>query len=567
VQPVSDNASLPTPGEVIDGKYRLDHRIGNGAMSVVYQVTHRVTQKRFAMKWLLPELAGKSDLAERFLREACVGGRFEHPNVVEVYDVGASNGGYYMVLELLNGEPLQQRIARKELSWPEACRLLLPCMRAVAEAHQNGIVHRDLKPANIFVCAATKTTPERAKVLDFGLAKLARAPGEQSLLGTRSGVVMGTPHYMPLEQMRGESVDRRVDVYAFGVTLFQALSGRLPYQAATFGDLVLAMASEAPMPLERWAPRVPEGVGAAIARALARHPSDRYADLNAFVEALEPFVPASFADESRQQVPAEGALGSSLSPNTRAPRISEPGLPASHRRWWLLAALAGSLMAAGVGVLGVRVARLTDVTTREAASANAAQTLASQPRARGMDVQTLADPAQAPATAPPCDAGTSAASHVQSQPTELGPQVPEPHYEALTLPSGEQVEAWTSRSTVSEEPPHRTPVSTREHVQVALDAEHQLIQPSARVRAENPQASANDRPRLAPLHRTREVATPSDRARRQWRQARVYVAHAPPPDPREEEVAPHVADPPPTPRASPERPRPPRWLPLRTDEF
>jgi serine/threonine-protein kinase len=505
---------LPKPGDVIDGKYQVDHRIGSGAMSVVYQVTHRVTQKRFAMKWLLPELAGKSDLAERFLREARVGGRFDHPNVVEVYDVGASNGGFYMVLELLSGESLQQRIARMELSWPDACRLLLPCMRAVAHAHHHGIVHRDLKPANIFVCAATKTSTERAKVLDFGLAKLARLPGEQSLLGTRSGVVMGTPHYMPLEQMRGEAVDRRVDVYAFGVTLYQALSGRFPYQAATFGDLVLAMASEAPMPLERWVPRLPEGVGAAIGRALARHPNDRYADLTAFVEALEPFVPADLGQQSVRRGSVEVQSEPSLAPKTRAPRISEPPPERSHR-FWLLPALAAAAMLASISVVTHRRAELGDVT----APAKSQATTRAQPTASHAASSAAKTP---PANLPPCGAEASAPSHAQPAPNDLNPRVPEPHYEGWTLPSGAPYEVRPTRTTD-----------------------------------------------LHDSTRTPQPATPqpSARARRQWRQARAYVAHAPPLDPRAEEPT-SAADPQsPARRATPERPRPPRWLPLRTDEF
>jgi serine/threonine-protein kinase len=612
VQPASDNASLPKPGDVIDGKYRVDHRIGSGAMSVVYQVTHRVTQKRFAMKWLLPELAGKSDLAERFLREARVGGRFDHPNVVEVYDVGASNGGFYMVLELLSGESLQQRIVRMELSWPDACRLLLPCMRAVAEAHHNGIVHRDLKPANIFVCAATKTAPERAKVLDFGLAKIARAPGEQSLLGTRSGVVMGTPHYMPLEQMRGEAVDRRADVYAFGVTLYQALSGRLPYRAATFGDLVLAMASEAPLPLERWAPRLPPGVGAAIGRALARHPADRYADLNAFVEALEPFVPANLGEESVRRGPAQMQTEPSLAPKTRVPRSSvPPPLPLAmkwNRRWWPLPAFALAALVASAGVLGHRRAQQAHptATTAPAATTGTAPSAAfTTARSTRPPAQTQPPPTQTPhANVWPCDAGASPPSHSRTRPVDLAPRVPEPRYEGWILSTGEPYEARTAQTRelsgrLSErqiaEPvrarelhaqligAHSTPANSRERADGTPANSRERVDgtpANSRERVDNTPADLNASGESAHFwtrnrtEHTRATSSPrvgdgqpSARARRQWRQARVYVAHAPPPDPRAEELTAHDSAPSPRPPATPERPRPPRWLPLTTDEF
>lgn len=504
MQPVSDNAPLPKPGDVIDGKYRIDHRIGSGAMSVVYQATHRVTQKRFAVKWLLPELATKGDFAERFMREARVGGRFEHPNVVEVYDVGASTGGFYIVLELLSGESLQQRITRRELSWRDTCRLLLPCMRAVAEAHGSGIVHRDLKPANIFVCAATKKAPEIAKVLDFGLAKLARGPGEQSLLGTRSGVVMGTPNYMPLEQMRGEAVDRRADVFAFGVTLYQALSGRLPFQAATFGDLVLAMASEAPSPLERWAPRLPSGVGAVVQRALGRHPEDRYSDLDAFLEALAPFVPPSLAEEPEPIVAVN--VVASLAPEqpVAAPK---PSPPAANRSSWLLPTLIGSALLASAGVLGLLSAEIS---------------------------RMAAKPAQAapiPAPPAPCEPAVHAEVELQPKSIDIGPLVPEPQYEGWTLPGGGSYDVRTARPTDfsrEREPVDPAPVRL----------------PRARV----PQSS---------------MGNSASEVRRQGRQARSYIATAPPPDPRAEEPSTHLSTPP----ANEEHPRPPRWLPLRTDDF
>jgi serine/threonine-protein kinase len=350
---VTELAPLPKTGDLIDGKYRVDHRLGSGAMSVVYQVTHRLTEKRFALKWLLPELAADADFAQRFLREAQVAGRFEHPNVVEVYDVGSSERGYYMVLELLSGESLHQRILRvDEIPWSDACRLLLPCLRAVAEAHDHGIVHRDLKPGNIFVCIATKNSAELTKVLDFGLAKLARMPGEPTMIGTRSGVVMGTPSYMPLEQMRGEPIDHRVDIFALGVTLYQTLSGRLPYQAATLGDLVLVMANEPPAPLQRWARTMPEAVSAIVNRSLARDPEDRYPDMHAFLDALAPFVPPELGVEPRKSADKAVPVIASKAAEKKPTRAHASESAASRRRWLLPALLAVGLgLVASLGIL------------------------------------------------------------------------------------------------------------------------------------------------------------------------------------------------------------------------
>jgi serine/threonine protein kinase len=500
---MTEDAPLPKPGEVIDGKYRIDHRIGSGAMSVVYQVTHRVTQKRFALKWLLPELAAQPEIAQRFLREAQVAGRFEHPNVVEVYDVGGANG-FYMVLELLSGESLHQRIQRfGELTWPDTCRLLLPCMRAIAEAHSHGIVHRDIKPANIFVCAPTKTARECTKVLDFGLAKLARIPGEPMSIGTRSGAVMGTPQYMPLEQMRGETIDRRVDVYAFGVTLYQAVSGRLPYHAATFGDLVLAMASEAPVPLERWARGLPDGVTAVVTKALARHPQDRYPDFNAFIDAIAPFVPAGVdVEPSRDAGAAIPAFASIAAPKTRVPpQLGEAIQPEPRRRRWLL----GVVVAVGVlASLSVAHHGSRRYTGSRAASAQ------------------MESARQAPSPTEP--------------PAEIAP-----------------IEVRVEDPALVEAPrtPPRDDPQPRDDSQLRDDSQ---VQNPPRPRDDS--QLQNDSPPSPP-----QADPPPQHVGRQWRQARELVSRAPPPAPAAEELPARDST------QAPRSLRPRRLPPLHEDEF
>ncbi|HET6332541.1 MAG TPA: protein kinase [Polyangiales bacterium] len=428
---MTELSPLPKTGDLIDGKYRVDHRIGSGAMSVVYQVTHRLTEKRFALKWLLPELAADADFAQRFLREAQVAGRFEHPNVVEVYDVGSSERGYYMVLELLIGESLHQRILRvDEIRWSDACRLLLPCLRAVAEAHDHGIVHRDLKPGNIFVCTATKNSAEHTKVLDFGLAKLARMPGEPTLIGTRSGVVMGTPSYMPLEQMRGEPIDHRVDIFALGVTLYQTLSGRLPFQAATLGDLVLVMANEPPAPLQRWARTMPEAVSAVLNRSLARDPEDRYPDMHAFLDALAPFVPPELSVEPRKSADKVAPVAASAAPDKKHTRVHASDAAPSRRRWLLPA-----LLAIGLGLvasLGILHYGRQQSATREADHASA--------------------PEQTPPTPmpPPAEVGNQPPA---DQPTEVSPVAPEV---AAPEPANAEPQPDPASST-AERPPEPAP--------------------------------------------------------------------------------------------------------------
>jgi serine/threonine protein kinase len=260
-------------------------------MGAVYEASHHVTGKRFALKWLLPELTKVHGAAERFIREAQIGAQFEHPNLVEVYDIGQDAGSLYIVMELLEGEPLSERLARVQRLTPRAaCELLCPCMEAVALAHEAGVVHRDLKPANIFVCRSTTSVPEHARVLDFGVSKLASGSqlDRQHWSMTTPGMVLGTPHYMAPEQMRGEDVDARADVYAFGVILYEVLSGEPPFQAESFADLVVQVLSDTPRSLGRLA-ALPEGLAEIVAKTMAREPAERFDSMAALLEALAPF--------------------------------------------------------------------------------------------------------------------------------------------------------------------------------------------------------------------------------------------------------------------------------------
>jgi serine/threonine protein kinase len=332
---------LPRPGDIVAGKYRIECEIGRGGMSAVFGATHDVTRKRFAIKWLLPEAdaANQEEAAKRFIREAQVAGRFQHPNVVEVYDVGEENGSYYMVMEWLEGESLANRLEQcGSLTFSEACRYLIPCMRAIEEAHAAGIVHRDLKPGNIFLCQATKHGPEHAKVLDFGIAKISD-PRDWSPLTTRMGVVIGTPYYLSLEQLRGAPVDHRTDIYAFGVMLYQSLSGELPFPANSFSQLVLQIAAGSPPPLNSIATHLPDCVNDLVARAMAREPEDRFQDMASLIAAMESALEAPGTTVAS---PLTASLPSLHTPfGTETPALAPPPLPAKARpkpaHWAVLA--------------------------------------------------------------------------------------------------------------------------------------------------------------------------------------------------------------------------------------
>jgi len=304
----SSDVALPVPGTVVNDKYRLEKLLGRGGMGAVFSATHLVTEKAMALKWMLRSAEDGAAL-ERFRREARAAGRIDHPNVVDVYDIGQQDDASYLVMELLRGESLRERLARGVLSPTEAVDLLLPAMRGVSAAHAVGVIHRDLKPDNIFLCRAPDDTPREAKVLDFGIsAVMARGEGTDPTL-TKEGAVLGTPAYMSAEQLEdARSADARSDVYAFGVILYEALAGKLPFEAGNYAGLVLAIANTSPKPLGELCPELPVQLEQTIMRALARKREDRYPDMRALVEALLPFASSpTRGSDSRRGLPVAAA--------------------------------------------------------------------------------------------------------------------------------------------------------------------------------------------------------------------------------------------------------------------
>lgn len=277
---------LPKKGDLIAGKYTVEGVLGQGGMGAVFEVCHRLTGKHFAVKWLLPALTGHTDAVRRFMREAQVAGRVDHPNVVEVYDVGQDGNSFYMVMELLQGEPLSRRLDRvRRLGLDEACRVLLPVMHGLHVAHGAGVIHRDLKPDNIYLCRTPLET-EVPKVLDFGISKMSSLAGEVSAGVTKFGLVIGTPQYMSPEQLHGQAIDLRTDIYALGVILYEMLGGQVPYPGASFADLVLSVANEDPTPLGQLAPGLPPRLLELVDRAMSRNPDHRYSSVEEMGHAL-----------------------------------------------------------------------------------------------------------------------------------------------------------------------------------------------------------------------------------------------------------------------------------------
>jgi serine/threonine protein kinase len=316
---------MPKPGDLVAGKYVIEQLLGEGGMGAVFAATHRFTGKQVAIKWMLPELARDEDAVQRFMREAQAAGRINHPNVVDVYDVGQHDDSFFLVMELLRGEPLTSALSRRDLTVRELLDLLLRAMRGVAAAHRQGVVHRDLKPDNIFLAYEDDGVGREPKVLDFGISKVSNE-GQINPRLTRTGAVVGTPYYMPPEQIRGsDSLDRRADVYAFGVILYEALTGQVPFIADTYGALVLEIATGTPKTPDELVPDLPTELSRLVMRAMARNAQDRFPDLESLIHALEPFlhdvVPSR---EAREPTGSKKRLRSSGNSPMSTPFTAEP---------------------------------------------------------------------------------------------------------------------------------------------------------------------------------------------------------------------------------------------------
>jgi tRNA A-37 threonylcarbamoyl transferase component Bud32 len=273
----------PRPGSVIQGKYQLDRILGSGGMGTVFAARHLQTGKRAALKWLNQERLDAASLA-RFAQEAQAAGRIHHPNVVALYDVGEEDGRSFLVMELLEGQSLRERLSAGPLPVRAALDVVAQAARGVAAAHAAGVVHRDLKPENLFLTVGARQQ-RLVKVLDFGISKLAHHASE---LVTQSDVLIGTPLYMAPERLFGEASDERADIYALGIILHECLVGRVPFQAENAASLGRLHALEPALVLpSTQRSEVPELVDELVAHALARSPQARPRSAASFADALE----------------------------------------------------------------------------------------------------------------------------------------------------------------------------------------------------------------------------------------------------------------------------------------
>lgn len=271
-------------GTTLSGRYLVTRKIGQGGMGAVYEATHTLINKRVAVKVLLEKYAQREAIVKRLKLEAQLASSVDNEHIISVTDFGTTDDGRtFVVMEFLEGESLAECLAREsKLSEQRILRLISMAASALAAAHAKGVVHRDIKPENLFILR--RKDADFLKVVDFGISKSLRASGEEDEATTRltqTGMVLGTPLYMSPEQARGnDELDHRVDVYALGVIMYEAATGRVPFIGNNYLSVISQVLNEEPPHLRELRPDLSEEFEAVVLKAMAKDVNDRYATAN-----------------------------------------------------------------------------------------------------------------------------------------------------------------------------------------------------------------------------------------------------------------------------------------------
>jgi serine/threonine protein kinase len=291
------HVNAPDAAEVLPitriDRYELIDRIGKGGMGVVYRGRDTTIGRMVAIKMLVSDIDVSDETRERFFREARSAGQLTHRNIITIYDFGEEQGRAYIVMELLTGESLTGLLGRGvTLSLEQQVDMMARVSEGLAFAHSRGIVHRDIKPANLFV-----TADGQIKILDFGVARIA------SSKLTRSGLLVGTPDYMSPEQVKGEVVDQRSDVFSAGAVFYQLLTGRKPFGARRLPQILHNVANEQPAPVSP--EEAPADLAAIVMKALEKDPAHRYPRMLDLLVSLTRFLQAW--DRETREIAAKAA--------------------------------------------------------------------------------------------------------------------------------------------------------------------------------------------------------------------------------------------------------------------
>ena len=267
---------MDEPVPTVISHYRILRRLGAGGMGEVYLAEDSLLGRKVAIKVLPARSMADEKARSRLIREARTAARLDHPNICAIHEVGEDQSLSFIVMQHVEGETLAERMGRHQLELNEALDVAVQVADALVEAHALGIIHRDLKPSNVML-----TARGQAKVMDFGLAKLVLntatdTEASTDLMITDSETVVGTAPYMSPEQVRGDAIDTRSDLFSFGALLYEAVSGRKPFAAESRAATFSAVLTREPLPLVRFSPQAPEELERIVAKALAKDREQRY---------------------------------------------------------------------------------------------------------------------------------------------------------------------------------------------------------------------------------------------------------------------------------------------------
>jgi eukaryotic-like serine/threonine-protein kinase len=400
---MSDPPPIPPRG-LVAGKYEVVRLIGRGGMGAVWEGRHVSLGTRVAIKFIDQEYAQSKEARTRFETEARAAAALQSKHAIQIYDHGLMEDGRpYMVMEMLGGEPLDERIDRLgRMSLQDTARILGQVCRALQRAHEAGIIHRDLKPENIFLVRTQDDDDEIAKVLDFGIAKIKAAPGEQGLSSsTKTGAVLGTPYYMAPEQARGlRTIDFRADLWSLGIIAYKCVTGVLPFEGESVGDLLVKICTSPPPVPSVTVPGLPPAFDYWFARTMEREPMNRFGSATELADTLalaagisvrrgpmssqphpQYFQPQGAGFGTPQ--PTAGMTPLPMAGMTSAPFVTSAGLPSKSSRGVVLGVMAAALVGGTVGVIAVvkltSARNAADVVTAAAARASVTSSASAAP--------------------------------------------------------------------------------------------------------------------------------------------------------------------------------------------